>query len=64
MIDLPNIPPSTKGLETNYKFYTKLSINNNTIASKKQIHLPNHNATCFKYHQKGKGKDVCRFNIP
>ncbi|PVH68340.1 hypothetical protein DL98DRAFT_631600, partial [Cadophora sp. DSE1049] len=33
-------------------------------ACKKQVHLSNHNATCFKYRQKGQGSKACRFEMP
>ena len=63
-LDLPNVPPSSKDLETDHEFHIKLSIDSNAVASSKQMHSPNHNATCFKYHQRGKGKGVCRFGMP
>ena len=62
--NLPNMPPSATNLETDYEFHIKLSADSNAVASKKQMHSPKHNATCFKYHQKGNGKSVCRFGMP
>ena len=63
-IDLLDTPPSTKCPETDDEFYVRLSADSNAVACKKQIHLPNHNATCFKYSRKGLGKDACRFGMP
>jgi hypothetical protein len=55
-LDLQNDPgepafllPSAKGAEADDEFHSRLSIDGNTVACKKQIHLLNHNATCFKY---------------
>jgi hypothetical protein len=47
------IPPSTKGAEADDEFHSRLSIDSNTIAYKKQVHSSNHNATCFKYSRNG-----------
>src|SRR5438045_4560636 len=63
-LDLPNMPPSSKDLETDHEFHIKLSTDSNAVASTKQMHSPNHNATCFKYHQRGKRKGACRFGMP
>jgi hypothetical protein len=57
-------PPSSKGLDSDYEFHQKLAVDSNTVASKSQIHSSNHTATCFKYRQRGPGKDACRFGMP
>lgn len=59
-----DVPPSTKNSETDHGFHARLSTDSNTVACKKQIHSRNHNATCFKYRQKGLDKDTCRFGMP
>jgi hypothetical protein len=58
------MPPSSKNAETNDDFYAKLYTNSNAVACKRQVHSSSHNATCFKYHQRGQGKDACRFGMP
>ena len=58
------IPPPTKGAESDVEFYSKLSIDSNAIACKKQVHSSNHNATCLKYSQKGQGSKAYRFDMP
>ncbi|CZR52918.1 uncharacterized protein PAC_02795 [Phialocephala subalpina] len=57
-----DVPPSTKSSETDHEFH--VSTDSNAVACKKQIHSRNHNATCFKYRQKGLDKDACRFGMP
>jgi hypothetical protein len=54
---------SAKCPETDNQFFIRLSINSNTVACKKQIYLPNYNATYFKYRQKELDKNTCRFGI-
>jgi hypothetical protein len=58
------IPPSAKGAEADDEFHSRLFIDSNAIACKKQVHSSNHNATCFKYGQKGQGSKACRFEMP
>jgi hypothetical protein len=58
------MPPSTKVRETDDEFHVRLSADNYAVASKKQLHSSNHNATCFKYSQKGRGSETCRFGMP
>jgi hypothetical protein len=58
------IPPSTKGAEADDEFHSRLSVDSNSIACKKQVHSSNHNSTCFKYSQKGQGSETCRFGMP
>jgi hypothetical protein len=55
------IPPPSKRAESDD---AKLSIDSSAIACKKQVHSSNHNATCFKYGQKGQGSKACRFKMP
>ena len=62
--ELAFIPPSSKGAEADDEFHSRLYIDSNAIASKKQVHSSNHNATCFKYSQKGHGSESCRFEMP
>ena len=57
-------PPSSKEQESDYEFYMRLAADSNAVASKAQVHSSKHNATCFKYRQKGQGKDACRFGMP
>ncbi|KAH6664042.1 hypothetical protein B0J14DRAFT_569991 [Halenospora varia] len=47
------MPPSTKVPETDDEFHVRLFTDSYAVASKKQLHSSNHNATCFKYNQKG-----------
>jgi hypothetical protein len=63
-IGLPNMPPSASNLETDDEFHVRLSADSNAVACEKQIHSARHNATCFKYRQRGLGKDTCRFGMP
>jgi hypothetical protein len=58
------IPPSARTAETDDEFHSRLSADSNAIACKKQVHSSNHNATCFKYSQKGQGSMACRFEMP
>ncbi|PVH69294.1 hypothetical protein DL98DRAFT_505961, partial [Cadophora sp. DSE1049] len=58
------VPPSTCTAETDDEFHSRLSADSNAIACKKQVHSSNHNATCFKYSQKGQGSKACRFEMP
>ena len=60
---LSDMPPSSTNAETDDEFYAKLSADSNAVACKRQLHSQNHNATCFKYRQKG-DKDACRFGMP
>jgi hypothetical protein len=57
------MPPSTKVPETDYELHVKLSTNSYAVACKKQVHSSNHNATCFKYSEKGQGA-ACRLGMP
>jgi hypothetical protein len=41
------IPPSAKEEEADDEFHSRLSMDSNAIACKKQVHSSNHNATCF-----------------
>src|SRR5436190_4886377 len=59
-----DLPPSSKCQESNNEFHVKLSADSNSVACKNQVHSKSHNATCFKYHQKGPGKGSCRFGMP
>ena len=63
-IGLGCAPPSSKDQESDYEFYIRLAADSNAVASKAQVHSSKHNTTCFKYHQKGQGKDACRFGMP
>lgn len=47
------MPPSSKTPETDNEFCARLGTDSNAVACKKQVHSLNHNATCFKYGQKG-----------
>ncbi|KAH7305355.1 hypothetical protein BKA65DRAFT_415803 [Rhexocercosporidium sp. MPI-PUGE-AT-0058] len=58
------MPPSTKVLETDAEFHVRLSTDSYAVASKKQLHSSNHNATCFKYSRKDPGPETCRFRMP
>jgi hypothetical protein len=58
------IPPSIKGAEADDEFHSRLSTDSNAVACKKQVHSSNHNVTCFKYSQKGRGSETCRFGMP
>lgn len=65
----PNIKPalaspSSKGAEANNKFHSRLSIDSNLVARRKQIYSSNHTATCFKYSRKGQGPENYRFRMP
>ena len=55
---------SSKSEELDDDFYTKLVTDSNTVARKAQMHSSKHNATCFKYHQKGQSQGTCRFGMP
>jgi hypothetical protein len=59
-----NMPPSSKGPDSDDEFHQRLAADSNAVACKTQIHSSNHTATCFKYRQRGKGKDACRFGMP
>jgi hypothetical protein len=60
----PFIPPCTRGAETDDEFHSRLSTDSNAIACEKQVHSSNHNATCFKYSQKCRVSEACRFGMP
>jgi hypothetical protein len=63
-INLPSTPPSTKLLESDAEFFLRLSYDSNSVAQKTQIHSKHHLSSCFKYRQRGSGKDACRFGMP
>ena len=63
-IGLGCAPPSSKDQESDYEFYIRLAADSNAVASKAQVHSSKHNATCFKYHQKGQAQSTCRFSMP
>jgi len=48
-----NVAPSSKCQESDEEFHMKLTADSNAVARKVQLHSPNHNATCFKYHRRG-----------
>jgi hypothetical protein len=60
---LEAMQPCSTTPETDEEFHVRLSINSNAVACKKQVHSSNYNATCFRYSQKGQGKDACRFGM-
>ena len=60
---LANVPPSSRREEPDQEFDIKLTADSHAVARKVQLHSPNHNATCFKYKQKGQ-EDTCRFGMP
>ena len=57
-------PPSSRSENSDHSFHLRLLADGNSVASKKQMHSKNHNATCFKYRQKGLRKNACRFGMP
>jgi len=59
-----NTPPSSKGQDSDHEFHERLAVDSNAVAAKTQIHSSNHTATCFKYRQRGAGKNACRFGMP
>ena len=59
-----NVAPSSKCQESDEEFHMKLTADSNAVARKVQLHSPNHNATCFKYHRRGQANDTCRFGMP
>jgi hypothetical protein len=61
---LQSTPPSAKGRETDDEFNQKLAADSNAVAERTQLHSTKHNATCFKYRQKGQQKKTCRFGMP
>jgi hypothetical protein len=63
-IGLEPMTPSAKGQESDHEFHERLVADSNAVAYKAQVHSSKHNATCFKYHQKGQGKGTCRFGMP
>lgn len=50
--------------ESDAEFMSRLALDSNTVACKKQLHSKTHLATCFKYHQRSGGKRTCRFGMP
>ncbi len=58
----PMSVPSTQNYETDEAYVNALRKYGNVVASKQQIHLENHNSTCFKYSKRGEQK--CRFYFP
>ena len=56
-----DLPPSSKGQESDDDFYMRLATDSNAVAQKTQMHSSKHNATCFKYRSKG---NTCRFGMP
>jgi hypothetical protein len=54
--------PSTSDFENVREYVDSLHGYGNAIASKRQIHSPRHNSTCFKYNRKGTRE--CRFHFP
>ncbi|CAI7569062.1 unnamed protein product [Penicillium discolor] len=63
-VNLPSTPPSAKERETDAEFFLGLLYDSNSVARRTQIHSRYHHSTCFKYRQRGLGKDACRFGIP
>lgn len=63
-VNLPSTPPSAKERETDAEFFLGLSYDSNSVARRTQIHSRHHHSTCFKYRQRGPGKDACRFGMP
>lgn len=63
-VSLPSTPPSAKEMETDAEFLVRLSYDSNSVAQTTQIHSKHHLSTCFKYRQRGSGKDACRFGMP
>ncbi|KAF4210355.1 hypothetical protein CNMCM5878_004518 [Aspergillus fumigatiaffinis] len=63
-VSLPSTPPSAKDRETDAEFFLALSYDSNSVARRTQIHSRHHLSTCFKYRQRGPGKDACRFGMP
>ncbi|KAJ5111789.1 hypothetical protein NUU61_001419 [Penicillium alfredii] len=63
-VNLPSTPPSAKEMETDTEFFLRLWSDSNSVAKTTQIHSKHHLSTCFKYRQRGSGKDACRFGMP
>lgn len=63
-MSLPSIPPSANDVESDAEFHQRLSHDSNCVARRKQVDSRHHSATCFKYRQRGIGKDSCRFGMP
>lgn len=63
-VSLPTTPPSAKERETDPEFFLRLSDDSNSVARRTQIHSKHHLSTCFKYRQRGSGKEACRFGMP
>jgi hypothetical protein len=63
-VNLPNMPPSAKDLESDDDFHLRLSHDSNCVARRTQVHYNRHLATCFKYRQTGSRKHACRFGMP
>ncbi|KAJ5742359.1 uncharacterized protein N7511_011545 [Penicillium nucicola] len=63
-VSLPSTPPSAKERETDAEFFLGLSYDSNAVARRTQMHSRHHLSTCFKYRQRGSGKETCRFGMP
>ena len=63
-VSLPSTPPSAKERETDAEFFLGLSYDSNAVARRTQTHSRHHLSTCFKYRQRGSGKETCRFGVP
>ncbi|KAF5855656.1 hypothetical protein ETB97_008829 [Aspergillus alliaceus] len=63
-VNLPSMPPSAEGFESDEDFHLRLSHDSNCVARRMQAHSRNHLATCFKYRQTGSKKNASRFNMP
>jgi hypothetical protein len=63
-VNLPSMPPSAKGFESDDDFHLQLSHDSNCVARRMQVHSKNHLTTCFKYRQTGSRKNACRFGMP
>jgi hypothetical protein len=54
--------PLIHDFESDQEYVEELYRYGNAMASKRQIHSPNHNSTCFKHGKKG--QRACRFYFP
>src|SRR6202046_1238860 len=54
--------PATSDFQNVQEYVDSLHGYGNAVASKRQIHSPRHNSTCFKYNKKGTRE--CRFHFP
>lgn len=63
-INISEEPLSATTSISDSEFAERLFVDNNYIASTKQLHSKNHTETCFKYRKRGSAPAFCRFQIP